>query len=45
MIKIQILNQITMNLNNIKVSERKQRELLNKAEDVIDTVCIFILFQ
>jgi hypothetical protein len=27
-----------MNLNNIKVSERKQRELLNKAEDVIDTV-------
>ena len=27
-----------MNLNNIKVSEKKQRELLSKAEDVIDTV-------
>jgi len=27
-----------MNLNNIRVSEKKQKELLNKAEDVIDTV-------
>jgi hypothetical protein len=29
-----------MNLNNIKVSERKQKEILSKAEDVIDTVII-----
>lgn len=34
-----------MNLNNIKVSERKQRELLNKAEDVIDTVSTFRFFR
>lgn len=27
-----------MNLNNIRVSEKKQKELLSKAEDVIDTV-------
>lgn len=30
-----------MNLNNIRVSEKKQKELLNKAEDVIDTVSIW----
>jgi len=27
-----------MNFENIKVSERKQKELLNKAEDLVDTV-------
>ena len=27
-----------MNLNNINISDRKQKEMLNKVEDFVDTV-------